>query len=70
MAQCECLQTCIFFNDRMANMPAMAGIMKKKYCQTDNSGCARFMVLKAKGRSAVPGDLSPSQTDRAREIIG
>ncbi len=69
MAECECLPKCPFFHDKMESMPALAGMMKKKYCQGDNSTCARFMVFKAKGRDFVPGDLYPSQQDRAKQII-
>lgn len=70
MAACEMIAKCIFFNDKMANMPAMASMMKKKYCQGDNTRCARYVVCKAKGREAVPGDLTPAQMERAQAIIG
>ena len=70
MAACEMIAKCIFFNDKMANMPAMAAMMKKKYCQGDNARCARYVVCKAKGREAVPGDLTPAQMERAQAIIG
>ena len=70
MADCELTAKCLFFNDKMANMPSMAGMMKRKYCQGDFNNCARFMVCKALGMDKVPADLSPSQTDRAKELIG
>lgn len=68
MADCELLAKCIFFNDKMANMPAMAEMLKKKYCRGDNSTCARYVVCKALGREKVPGDLTPSQLDRAKKL--
>jgi hypothetical protein len=61
MADCPSLPKCPFFNDRMANRPAMANMMKLKYCQTDNSQCARWKVSQAKGGPAVPGDLYPNE---------
>ena len=70
MAGCEMLERCIFFNDKMANMPTTAAIMKKKYCLGDNTKCARYIVCKAKGREAVPPDLTPAQMDRATDILG
>ena len=70
MPDCEMIAKCIFFNDKMANMPAMAGMMKKKYCQGDNSKCARYMVCKGKGREHVPADMSPAQMERAMSIMG
>ena len=70
MADCECLKGCIFFNDKMAGMPSMADIMKKKYCQGDFSHCARHMVFKAKGKGNVPTNLFPNQVDVAKNLIG
>lgn len=69
MVECECLPRCPFFNSKMAEMPVTAERMKKRYCLTDNSDCARHMVLKALGREKVPIDLFPHNTDRARQLI-
>ncbi|MBN8217897.1 MAG: hypothetical protein J0L75_14735 [Spirochaetes bacterium] len=69
MADCECLPKCIFFNDKMAQRPATAEMMKTQYCKTENGQCARYLVFKAKGGSAVPGDLFPKQVDRARALL-
>lgn len=69
MAQCECLAGCIFFNDKMAEMPAMASMMKQRYCHGDNSQCARWVVRSALGPLGVPGDLFPNQMDRARHLV-
>ncbi len=66
---CELLPTCAFFNDRMANTPATAGIFKQGYCRGEFSTCARFMVFKAIGREKVPIDLFPNQQERARTLI-
>jgi len=69
MADCEILATCIFFNDKMNNMPTVAGMYKKKYCRTDNSTCARYIVMKKLGREKVPPDLFPNMLERAQKII-
>jgi hypothetical protein len=53
----------------MADRPATAEMMKKTYCRTNNAECARWMVASARGKEAVPPDLFPNQTDRARAII-
>jgi hypothetical protein len=70
MADCECLAGCLFFNDKLQNMPSAANSLKKRFCRGDNANCARHMVLAACGRERVPPDLSPNQQDRARAIIG
>lgn len=67
MAECEKLPKCLFFNDKMADMPAMAEIFKKRYCLGDNSKCARLTVA-VTGR-LVPVDLFPNQMDVAKKII-
>jgi hypothetical protein len=69
MAECSCLPKCIFFNDKMAQKPATAELMKNKYCLGDNSACARYMVFKVKGSAGVPPDLFPSQIERVKELI-
>ena len=69
MAVCEIMTTCIFFNDQMESMPGSADFFKKKYCQGDNSECARHIVFKKLGRPNVPRDLFPNQIERAKKII-
>ena len=63
MADCECLDTCPFFNDNMAAMPTMADIVKSRYCHDEHAACARYRVFKAIGREYVPADLFPNQAD-------
>lgn len=70
MADCELTPACPFFNDKMANMPSTASMMKRKYCQGNFAICARFIVFEALGRQGVPPDLSPNETDKARQLAG
>jgi hypothetical protein len=70
MPVCELAEKCIFFNDKIANMPATAMVYKKLFCQEDNSQCARYLVYSAKGKEAVPSSLFPNELDRAQSIIG
>ncbi|MFH0924719.1 MAG: hypothetical protein V1872_03665 [bacterium] len=69
MAECECLATCPFFNDKMANRPVTSEIYKEDYCKGDNSDCARYMIFKIFGGLKVPSDLFPNQKDKAEKII-
>ena len=69
MADCELLKGCLFFNDKIHNMPTLAEQFKEKYCRGDNSNCARYMTCKALGREKVPPDLFPNQLERAKGII-
>lgn len=69
MPNCECLAGCIFFNDKMKERTAMSDLYKNKYCLGDNSKCARYMVFKKLGKPAVPENLFPNMTDRAKQIL-
>lgn len=69
MANCECLNDCVFFNDNMEDMPGMAGMYKEKFCKGDNTTCARYIVMKKLGKENIPPDLFPNQKSRAQELI-
>lgn len=69
MDDCQCISGCPFFNNKMSNMPAMANILKKRYCQGDFNECARFTVFTALGKGKVPIDLYPNQMDVAITFI-
>jgi hypothetical protein len=69
MADCELIAGCVFFNDKMAHMPATSELMKDRYCHGDNSQCARYMVYQKLGRPKVPTDLNPGNIERAKKII-
>lgn len=69
MPDCELLSNCLFFNDKMANMPSTSNVFKMMYCNDNYSACARFMVRSQRGPNQVPTDLFPNQTDRAQTIL-
>jgi hypothetical protein len=69
MADCECLNGCIFFQDKMEKKPATAELMKKRYCHGDNSICARYAVLQELGNLKVPADLFPGDLQKAKAIM-
>lgn len=67
MPECEKLKKCLFFNDQMAGMPAMADMYKNRYCRGDKTKCARYML--ASRGLPVPDDLYPNQVNRASELL-
>jgi hypothetical protein len=69
MSDCPNIAKCIFFNDKMANKPATAEMMKKGYCKDRFADCARYMVCVALGGPKVPADLFPNMVDKAKIII-
>ena len=69
MSTCYMLHDCPFFNDLLANMPVSSNYLKRTYCHTHGSDCARYMVVHALGRERVPPDLFPNEGIRAKRII-
>lgn len=69
MAECEKLEGCPFFHDKMRNMPAMADIIKKRYCLGSNAECARYKVFRTLGPGTVPDDLFPGDQEYAERLI-
>jgi hypothetical protein len=69
MTECECLNGCPFFNDKMKDTSGLGAIYKKKYCRGDYSECARHMIFEKLGKPSVPVDLYPNMHDRAKIIL-
>ena len=44
MTNCECLDGCPFFNDKMSDASGLGAIFKKKCCLGDNAQCARYLI--------------------------
>ncbi|MCK8817676.1 hypothetical protein MWH28_09925 [Natroniella sulfidigena] len=69
MADCEHITNCAFFNDKMDEKAGLASLYKKRYCQGDNSNCARYLVSKTVGSQCLPSGLFPNQHQKAEKII-
>lgn len=70
MPECPRLVRCLFFNDKLQTMPAIADLARASYCRSNHfETCARFRVAHALGSEAVPSNLFPDQTERAESIL-
>ena len=69
MAECTLMDTCIFFNDKMSNMPSMANMYKQRYCKGDQTQCARYQIFEKIGGEYVPADLFPNDSGRITDIL-
>jgi len=67
--KCEMLESCLFFNDKLGEMPTHARVFKRVYCAGDHQLCARYMVFTELGEAAVPEDLYPNNEFRARRMV-
>ena len=69
MAHCELIEKCLFFSDKLKNMPSASETMKKLYCRWNYAKCARYKVAIVLGKENVPLDLFPGDTLRAEDIL-
>jgi hypothetical protein len=69
MPECDKQSTCVFFGDRMENMPTTAALLKMQYCRGDFKSCARFRVETKLGSTSVPGTLFPEDSAIADRIV-
>lgn len=69
MSECINYTKCRFFIENLKNSPSTAAMVQSNYCKHKFDECARYMVYQALGEAFIPVDLSPSDTEQAREII-
>lgn len=69
MAECEFIQKCPFFNDKLDIKSVDIESLKTKFCRNNNLNCARYMVALSLGPEKTPLNLSPQEKERAYEVI-
>ncbi|MFZ1290191.1 MAG: hypothetical protein WAR79_08870 [Melioribacteraceae bacterium] len=69
MQQCDCLNGCPFFNDKMSIESGLGKIFKRNYCLGNFMECARHKVKVALGKESVPSNLYPNMIDNANKIL-
>ncbi|MDD3182329.1 MAG: ATP-binding protein [Alphaproteobacteria bacterium] len=65
---CERYPGCIFFNDKMANMPETAEATKDQFCRSNYPSCARY-ILQSIWKLKAPDDMYPYQMARGQAIL-
>ncbi len=70
MNTCEFRSSCALYIDLKGRRPITLDSIKKEYCDSDYSHCARFMVSKVSGPGSVSEFLFPEDIDEACEILG
>jgi len=69
MANCENLEFCPFFQDRMEKKSVLTYVYKQRFCNGDASECARYVAIKYLGKGNFPTDLYPNEMARVRKLI-
>jgi hypothetical protein len=69
MADCKYLPKCLYFKDKLKNMPIASELVKTMYCLWHYDECARYKVAMAMGSENVPSYLFLPETERAANIL-
>jgi len=69
MAECEFINSCPFFNDKLSGKEVDIEKLKNDYCKTNNLHCARYIVAITLGKEKVPENLYPHEKVAAYKII-
>lgn len=69
MATCEKLAKCPFYQGQMKMDSGLGGMYKKKYCETDKTQCARYMIVTTLGPEFVNNNIYPNMVDLAKDMI-
>lgn len=69
MSECEFIEECPFFQDKLVEKPVEVEELKEKYCRNNNLNCALYMIAQAVGKEKIPPHLSPDEKTIAYQII-
>ncbi len=69
MKHCEFIEKCLFFNNKLKNMPKATDSLKAMYCKWNYAKCARYKIAVTLGPSAIPDDLFPGDIKQADELL-
>jgi hypothetical protein len=67
--QCEKLETCPFYQEKIPIDSSLGKLFKKTYCEGDKTNCARYRVSTTVGKEFVPISLYPNMNEQADQII-
>lgn len=69
MATCEKLAKCPFYQGKMSMDTGLGSMYKQKYCESDKSNCARYMIATQLGPDYVTNSIYPNMQDLAKKMI-
>ncbi len=67
MADCERFKGCMFFSDKLPEIPRTAEALEETYCHGSKIECARYMVA-LKGVE-VPANLFPNENNCVAKVL-
>lgn len=69
MGYCKNLKNCPFYQGKMSMDSGIGSMYKKKYCESDCTICARYIVASQLGKEYVPDNLYPNMEAKAKDIL-
>jgi hypothetical protein len=72
MKKCTFTEDCPFFNDQLQKMHTAKERedLKRKFCGSGSTVCARFIIAEALGLQEVPENLFPEDLFKVNLILG
>ncbi|MFC1837538.1 hypothetical protein ACFLYW_02530 [Thermodesulfobacteriota bacterium] len=72
MKNCAFIEKCPFFNDQLPKMHTARERedMKRKFCSSGSTQCARYIVAEALGLNEVPMNLFPDDLFKVSVLLG
>ena len=69
MDTCRFRSSCTYVDDLRQRRPVTLDNIKKRYCDSNYFGCARFMVSQVHGPACVSRYLFPEDVEEACSIL-
>jgi hypothetical protein len=64
MNECKMIEKCKLFKTALRNKPSIAELYLTRYCKSDYSTCARYVIYNDLGIKEVPNNLFPNQSEK------
>jgi hypothetical protein len=68
MPRCEYTETCPLFIAEVGYSPEFSEAMKRSFCLSDSSRCARLLAIAVVGRENVPAEMLPTDEELLEEL--
>lgn len=69
MGTCEKLAKCPFYQGKMSMETGLGSLYKQRYCESDKTKCARYMIATQLGPEFVNNNIYPNMVDLANKMI-
>jgi len=69
MGTCELRSACFFYSNLIKTRPRTLEYIKADFCESNYTGCARYMISRAHGSHKVPDYIFPDDIQEACKFL-